>query len=159
MGFVRLGLRHRIYSPLEIPQATIQESIVALNNDEDWGNPREYNIKITKTGEKMETEYTVIPARPQPLSAQIAQAVAEKPVELLALYFNANPTSKDWKVEARQNIYDRLSVLYQDASARGVQLNALDLENAQLSEILKHFEECLMLVSTGKTVQEPIPEF
>jgi hypothetical protein len=32
-----------------------------LINDADWGDPREYDLKITRTGESLETKYTVSP--------------------------------------------------------------------------------------------------
>jgi len=134
---------------LEITQATIQEGIATLNADEDWGDPREYNLKIVKTGEKMETEYRVIPARPQPLSEQIKEKIAENPIDLNATYFAVNPTKTDWKDEARTNIYDRLNTIYQDAASKGVNIDPIDLPNTALREILIHYEDCLMKVSTG----------
>lgn len=32
-----------------------------LINDADWGDPREYDLKITRTGDALETKYTVSP--------------------------------------------------------------------------------------------------
>jgi len=45
----------------QINQRTIQEAIMNLINDADWGDPREYDLKITRTGESLETKYTVSP--------------------------------------------------------------------------------------------------
>ena len=45
----------------QINQRTIQEAIMGLINDADWGDPREYDLKITRTGESLETKYTVSP--------------------------------------------------------------------------------------------------
>ena len=45
----------------QINQRTIQEAIMNLINDPDWGDPREYDLKITRTGESLETKYTVSP--------------------------------------------------------------------------------------------------
>jgi hypothetical protein len=97
----------------------------------------------------METEYRVIPARPQPLSEQIKSVIAETPIELNATYFGVNPTKTDWKEEARSNIYDRLNAIYSDAASKGINIDSVDLPNSQLSDILNHYEDCLMKVSTG----------
>jgi hypothetical protein len=45
----------------QINQRTIQEAIMNLINDPDWGDPREYDLKITRTGDALETKYTVSP--------------------------------------------------------------------------------------------------
>ena len=46
----------------QINQRTIQEAIMNLINDADWGDPREYDLKITRTGDaSLETKYTVSP--------------------------------------------------------------------------------------------------
>ena len=34
---------------------------MGLINDTDWGDPREYDIKILRTGDGLETKYTVSP--------------------------------------------------------------------------------------------------
>lgn len=44
---------------LEVTQATIQKGIMSLVNDEDWGDPKQYDLKITKTGKKLDTDYTI----------------------------------------------------------------------------------------------------
>lgn len=51
----------------------IYGQVVALVNDEDYGDPKEYDIKIkkTKTGdEKFDVEYHVIPGPKSPLSVE-----------------------------------------------------------------------------------------
>jgi hypothetical protein len=45
----------------QINQRTIQEAIMGLINDKDWGDPREYDIKILRTGDGLETKYGVSP--------------------------------------------------------------------------------------------------
>ena len=46
---------------MEITQKTIQRPIKALIDNEKWGDPKQYDITITKVGEKKETTYTVMP--------------------------------------------------------------------------------------------------
>lgn len=75
----------------EITQATIRETIEHLSKDEDWGDPLEYGLTVTKTGEKMETKYTVTPAPKKPLPDEILEEWAKTPVNLEALYDNGDP--------------------------------------------------------------------
>jgi hypothetical protein len=46
---------------LEITQSTIQTAITELDQNEDWGNIFEYDITVNKTGESMETRYSILP--------------------------------------------------------------------------------------------------
>ena len=88
---------------LEITQKKIQTSITDLVNDEDWGNPREYDIVINRDGEGLNTEYSVKakPRKPLPAEAKEAwEAVKENGFDLNALYqgddpFNPTLTTRD----------------------------------------------------------------
>jgi len=76
---------------LEITQGGIQKSIKALADDDEWGNPFAYDIKVTKTGEKMDTEYKVNPSPHKPVSPEILEAYKAKPCYLGALFQGADP--------------------------------------------------------------------
>lgn len=76
---------------LEVTQTTIQGAIYELSHDENWGDPKEYDITIKKTGEKMETEYSVVPIPPKPLHAEIARLFAEAKINLDALWTGGDP--------------------------------------------------------------------
>lgn len=76
---------------LEITQSSIQSAISALAKDDDWGSPFDYDIKITKSGENLETKYVVSPVPHKPISEEIKQAFKEKPVNLEALFTNDDP--------------------------------------------------------------------
>lgn len=41
----------------EITQKGLQQDIVDLHNDSNWGDPRQYDIKIKRTGEGKQTNY------------------------------------------------------------------------------------------------------
>jgi hypothetical protein len=75
----------------EITQSSIQTAVSALSNDSDWGSPLTYDIKIIRTGEKMETQYTVNPSPHKPLSNEIKEAYQTKRINLEALYEGADP--------------------------------------------------------------------
>ena len=76
---------------LEITQVTIMQSITALINDPEWGSPFNYDIKVTKQGEKLETKYDVIASLPSELSEEIKEAYKETPINLEALYDGEDP--------------------------------------------------------------------
>ena len=76
---------------MQVTQATIRSSIEALCKDEEWGSPYEYDIKITKKGEGIETEYSVLPTKPSVVSKEILQAFKDKPIQLEALFLSLDP--------------------------------------------------------------------
>ena len=79
---------------LEITQKTIMKSITNLTKDEDWGSPvgnEGYDIVINKTGEKMETEYSVIAKPKKKLTPEIMKAYDTTTVNLEALFSNDDP--------------------------------------------------------------------
>jgi hypothetical protein len=46
---------------LELTQNTIKDQIFALARDEDFGDPKTYELKITRTGKDLETKYMCKP--------------------------------------------------------------------------------------------------
>jgi len=76
---------------LQITQATIQKSIESLARDKDWGVPFEYDIKITRRGESLETEYSVNPVPHSPVTKEMKDALIAKPIRLEALYDGEDP--------------------------------------------------------------------
>lgn len=76
---------------LQITQATIQEPLLTLFNDDDWGHPNGYDIVVTRAGEGLETKYSTMakPAKPMPEEAK--KAYADTPVHLKALYDSGDP--------------------------------------------------------------------
>lgn len=81
---------------MQITQATIRSSIEALCKNKEWGSPYEYDIIISKKGEGIETEYSVLPTKPSPVSKEILQAFKDKPIQLEALFISADPFSGEW---------------------------------------------------------------
>lgn len=76
---------------LEITQSTIQKSIADLSKDEEWGAPYEYDIKVSRKGEDLKTEYSVTPSPKKVLSEEIKKAALDKPCYLPALFTNSDP--------------------------------------------------------------------
>lgn len=79
---------------LEITQSTIQSAITNLVKDEDWGNPKGYDIKIVRSGEGFETEYAVSPKPARELPVEITKKFEEKYINLEALFGGLNPFDK-----------------------------------------------------------------
>ena len=59
----------------------------------DWGDPRDYDITITKTGQKLDTEYTVMPSPKKELAIEAQTTYGKTPVRLAALFENGDPFS------------------------------------------------------------------
>ena len=45
-----------------VTQKSIRQELVALANNEDWGDPHEYDITVSRTGSGLETKYQVHPS-------------------------------------------------------------------------------------------------
>lgn len=59
--------------------------------DEDYGDPRGYDVKITRTGSGMDTEYSILPAPPKPLAAAVQKALEKFHCNLEAHFDNGDP--------------------------------------------------------------------
>ena len=78
-----------------ITQATIRRSIVALTKSKGWGSPLEYDISITKTGEKMETEYAIMPYPKAEVEKSVLEAYQAKKIDWELWYQSENPFESD----------------------------------------------------------------
>ena len=81
---------------LQITQSTIQKSIVALVQDPDFGHPTKYDLKVSRSGEGLETEYNVMPLH-KPMPQEAIDAIERTPIYLDALWIGADPFSPDSK--------------------------------------------------------------
>lgn len=71
---------------LELTQLSIQGPITDLVNSEDWGDPKEYDLTITKKGQKLDTEYTVQPSPHKPITNDVKQAYEDAHIRIEALF-------------------------------------------------------------------------
>lgn len=70
---------------MEITQNSIKNQIREYSKDEDYWNPKWYDIKINKTGKDLETKYQVKPLPPKPFTNE--EAIKEaKAINLEALF-------------------------------------------------------------------------
>ncbi len=97
-AFIVWNYQEQAIQILEITQQTIQSSITNLSKDQDWGAPFEYDLKVTRKGKDLDTEYNVTPSPKKPLTDEIKKAALDKPCNLEALYSGSDP----WVVTDRQ---------------------------------------------------------
>ncbi len=90
-AFVVWDYNAKRISILEITQKSVQAAIKTLSADADWGSPFNYDIKVTKTGSNMETEYAVNPVPHKAIHAQILDLWENTPVNLQALFSGDDP--------------------------------------------------------------------
>lgn len=76
---------------LEITQQGIQKKIKALSSDVDWGDPMTYDIKVTKSGAGMETEYEVHPVPHKPVPEDVKTCLADLTIDLNQLFTGGDP--------------------------------------------------------------------
>ena len=75
----------------ETSKATIIEVLWELEGSEDWGDVREYDLTISKSGQGMDTKYSVLPSNKTPLKVKPEW----KTVRIDALYENADPFNSE----------------------------------------------------------------
>ena len=74
---------------LQLTQSIIQSALEELIHSEDWGGSRNYSITITRKGEALETEYSVVPSPAKETPADILEMYKAKPINLEALLTGA----------------------------------------------------------------------
>lgn len=89
-AFIVFNYRTSSLQIMQITQMTIMRVIKSLTKDEDWGNPKEYDIVVTRAGEGMETEYTVT-AKPHKEFEHKEVLKQLKTIDLEALFEGVNP--------------------------------------------------------------------
>ncbi len=81
----------------EVTQASVRDQILAYNNDADWGDPKEYDISVAKTGKDLETKYTVLTTSSgkKALDENIVEKVKTTKCVLEALFSWEDPFTAD----------------------------------------------------------------
>lgn len=62
---------------LEIKQKTILNQIKALSDNKEWGEVQDYDITITRSGQDLETQYTVVPNPKKAVSDDVKKKWAD----------------------------------------------------------------------------------
>ncbi len=75
----------------QISQKTIRQEIAALAQNEEWGDPTEYDLTIGRTGSGLETKYQVHPSPHRQTEDMILKAYANNKPNLEALFSGDDP--------------------------------------------------------------------
>lgn len=75
----------------EITQKGIMKAIKELTQDEDWGDPSQYDIVINRIGEGKETEYSVRTKPKKELKKEIKEDFEKMTIDLTQLYSSGDP--------------------------------------------------------------------
>lgn len=75
----------------QITQAQIKNALAELSRDEDYGHPKQYDIKIKRSGSGLNTEYSVIASPPKAVSQEVKDAYGAQSITLEALFDGGNP--------------------------------------------------------------------
>jgi len=76
---------------LEVTQKTILKAIQSYAKDEDYGDPKGYDIKVIGTGEGLERRYQVTPKPPKKIDEAITQLYKDMNIKLDALFDGGDP--------------------------------------------------------------------
>ena len=80
---------------MQLTQVSLQRLLIDLINDEDWGEPKDYDITITKKGEgKNNTSYTLTPKDAE-LSDGVKKVYKKMNIDLELLLENKDPFNPD----------------------------------------------------------------
>lgn len=70
----------------QVTQNQIKNALAELSRDADWGHPKAYDVKITRSGKGLETKYVVTPVVPKPVSDVVKEAFTSTLINLDALF-------------------------------------------------------------------------
>lgn len=89
-AFVVYNYNEEAVQIMEVTQNTIKNQIFALSKDEDFGDPKLYDLKINRSGKDLETTYQVKALWQKPFENK--QAIEEaKNINLEALFDGLDP--------------------------------------------------------------------
>lgn len=74
----------------EVRQVSIINALHEITRDPDFGHPTNYDLKVTKQGEKLDTTYQLFPI-PSPLTPELQHLMEAHGVLLEALLHGENP--------------------------------------------------------------------
>ena len=80
---------------LEITQTTIRRPMMKYYANKAWGDPREYDIVVSKEGEGLKTEYTVMPSPKSKIDEGIKRMAKDMNINLEALFSGGDPFNRE----------------------------------------------------------------
>jgi len=86
---------------LEITQKGIRDDIRGYTQDEDWGDPKEYDITVTRSGDGLDTKYQTKVSPKKKIDPAIEKAYKALTIDLEALYTNDDPFAGGRDIDER----------------------------------------------------------
>ena len=83
----------------EITQSSILSRLQSLVHNEDWGDPREYSLTVTRSGEGLSTKYEVDASPHKPTPPEILEQYRGMKINLNALFDGKSPFDTDERGE------------------------------------------------------------
>lgn len=80
-GWIVWNVEQKVAQVLQLP-LTAYRTIASIASDDEYGDPKNYNIKITRTGTGLETKYDIVPS---PRQVDIVDFAPEAPEQLKKL--------------------------------------------------------------------------
>lgn len=80
---------------LELTQKGIMKTMQSYIKNPKWGNPRDYDFIVTRTGSGMDTEYAITVNPKAPVEQSITDRFAKMKIDLEALFTNDDPFKVD----------------------------------------------------------------
>lgn len=93
-AFVVWNYSENKISILEVTQNGIQNAIGNLVKNAEWGDPKGYDINISRSGNGLETEYLVNPSPHKEITEEIKVAFVAETINLEKLYSGGDPFEK-----------------------------------------------------------------
>lgn len=76
---------------LELTQRTIMTAIERLVANEKWGDPKEYDLNVSRTGKELDTSYTTMPEPKEELDPGVVRMYKDMNINLSALFEGKDP--------------------------------------------------------------------
>lgn len=90
-AFVVWNYEEKRIQILELTQKGIMKTMQSYIKNPKWGNPREYDFIVTRTGSGLDTEYTVSVNPKSELSGNISESYKNAKIDLNALFTGKDP--------------------------------------------------------------------
>lgn len=80
---------------LEITQKSVLRLIMKHSRDEDYGDPRKYDIVVSRDGEGLDTSYEFMAKPPKEPMSEVLEAYEKENINLKALFTGKDPFNFD----------------------------------------------------------------
>lgn len=108
-AFVVWDYKEMAIKILNVTQGSVRQKIEDLCKDADWGSPFTYDLKVTRKGEGLKTEYSVSPLPHKEIAEHVIDAFRDKPCNLEALFQGEDPFAAEWNDKKNAQLIDFLA--------------------------------------------------